>query len=76
MRLRGGDVNRAANTAWFVRRQVREYPNGYILTTPEDEIRITWFEHEDHVDTIFLSRGNARLLAKRINQCLDETVKK
>jgi hypothetical protein len=69
-------MNRAPNTSWFLRWPVSEYPNGYVLTTYEDEIRVTYFETPDEVATLFLSRKDARLLAKRINQCLDATAKR
>ena len=64
--------NRRPGTSWFLR-DVRRYPNAYVLTEPGDEIRVTYFEHAGVSQTFFLSRKDARLLAKRINQCLDAT---
>jgi len=69
-------TNRAPNTSWLLRWPPTEYPNGYVLTSEDDEIRVTYFEHEQDAQTIWLSRKDARLLAKRINQCLDATVKR
>jgi hypothetical protein len=68
--------NRAPSTAWFLRAPVSEYPNAYVVTEPDDEIRVTYFEHKGNPATFFLSRKDARLLAKRINQCLDATVRR
>ena len=45
--------------------------SGYVRTTDDDEITVV-------VDGHFVSmdRATARLLAKRINQCLDATAKR
>lgn len=65
--------NRAPNMSWFLRYPLTQYPNGYVNTGPDDEIRVTYFLHPGDAQTFFLSRKDARLLAKRINECLDET---
>ena len=59
-----------------MRRDVGSYPNGYIQTADDDEIRVTYFMHEGYPQTIFMTRRDARLIAKRINQCLDATAKR
>lgn len=52
--------------------------NGQISTTEHDMIQIMWWN--DRVDgdlmSIVLPRQSARMLAKRLNQCLDSTNKK
>lgn len=67
--------NRAPNTIW-ISRIPPIYPNAYVLTAPNDEIRVSVFESEDDAVTFYMSRKDARLLAKRINQCLDGTAKR
>lgn len=67
--------NRAPNTSWMMRTP-GTYPNGYVRTLPGDRIQISYYDHQHHPQTIMLDRQDARLLAKRVNQCLDETVKK
>lgn len=67
--------NRAPSTVWLLRHP-GTYPNGYVLTRVNEEIRISFFDSEDFGNHIFMSRQDARLLAKRINQCLDATVKR
>lgn len=69
-------MNRAPSTAWFLRFPLKHFPNSYVHTTADDEIRVTYFLNENDAQTFFLSRKDARLLAKRINQCLDATVKR
>lgn len=58
--------NRAPSTIWSLHRDFRNY----VCTLSNDEIGI----HYNGRD-LWLSRKDARLLAKRINQCLDETKK-
>jgi hypothetical protein len=65
--------NRAPSTSWFLRRDLERYPNGYVSTSEGDEIRVTYFMREDYPQTIFMTRRDARLIAKRINECLDRT---
>jgi hypothetical protein len=51
--------------------------NGSVRTLPDDYIGIgTWGDYRVGPQTLVLSRKDARLLAKRINQCLDRTAKK
>lgn len=67
--------NRAPGTAWFLR-PPPTYPNGYVTTESGDEIQVVFSEREGSSPAaMYMSRRDARLLAKRINQCLDETVK-
>jgi hypothetical protein len=50
------------------------YPYAYVATEGEDNVSIAFFPDLNGVGTgISLTRAHARLLAKRINQCLDET---
>ena len=59
-----------------MRRDFASYPNGYVNTADGDLIQVVYFERPSYPQTLTLSRKDARLLAKRINQCLDGTVKK
>ena len=68
-------MNRAPSTIWPVR-QVGVYPNYYVQTEDDDRISIASADGGMYMTAILMSRKDARLLAKRINQCLDETVKK
>lgn len=60
-------------TFWAVKK-IGVYPNSYVQTTEDNMISISLF-HEKDVDGIGfkIDRRFARLFAKRINQCLDET---
>jgi hypothetical protein len=51
------------------------YPQVYVDCTADDQVTLTAFEAEDGRCSGFisLSRHDARLLARRINQCLDAT---
>ena len=64
--------DRAPSSAWGLRRDIAD---GYVTTARDDTIRVVMPEHPDgvHRAGITMSRSTARLLAKRINQCLDET---
>jgi len=73
-------ANRMPGASWFLRR-IGRYPNGYVRTcdtpTTPDGIQVVWYESEGWVPHVLeLPRRDARLLAKRINQCLDRTAKK
>jgi len=58
---------------WMMRR-IGVYPNGWVETASDDRIAISYTHGIGHgVYRIELSRKDARLLAKRINQCLDDT---
>jgi glycine/D-amino acid oxidase-like deaminating enzyme len=47
----------------------------YVRTAPDDRIVVV-ADHEYDQQYLDLSRKDARLLAKRINECLDATVKR
>jgi len=65
--------NRAPNTSWSLRRP-GVYPNILVGTMEGDLIQIVNFRHPGFVGgSLLMSRSDARLLARRINQCLDET---
>jgi len=70
------EPNRASNTLWCMRWPPATYPNGYVSTREDDLIQVAYFEREGYPQSMTLSRKDARLLAKRINQCLDGTVKR
>lgn len=66
-------ANRAPGTVWTLR-----WPpdSGYVRTTDDDGIEVA-LPHpgSSRLICIEMSRNDARLLAKRLNQCLDETRK-
>jgi len=59
--------NRASGTIW----PLRDGFTDYVRTLPSDQVRL-------YVNGLFidLDRPTARLLAKRLNQCLDRTAKR
>ena len=61
-------ANRRPGSVWALRLSTL---STYVRTTESDAILI-----RSGVQYIELSRKDARLLAKRINQCLDATVKR
>lgn len=61
--------NRAPSTIWTLRRD-RNTP--YVATAPDDRIVFA----DGYGEALNMTRADARLLAKRINQCLDETRKR
>lgn len=65
-------TNRAPSSIWPLR---RDCSSVYVCTTDEDRIQIAYPTGGGYVMAYSLSRKDARLLAKRINQCLDATVK-
>lgn len=56
-------------------RKVGVYPNGFVRTLEDDKVLVTFHEEYGDVQFIKLGRRDARLLAKRINECLDQTRK-
>lgn len=55
-------------------KKIGVYPNTMIKTLENNMIQIQFFPEKDRDGIAFnLDRRHARLLAKRINQCLDET---
>ena len=70
--------NRAPSTIWTLRwPPVRNGSNGSVRTMPDDYIGIGhWGDFKVGPQQMVLSRKDARLLAKRINQCLDKTTKR
>ncbi len=64
--------DRAPTTVWCLKRDALDT---FVRTAPDDRIVIA-SEHEYEQQWIELSRSDARLLAKRINQCLDGTTKR
>lgn len=58
----------------FRKNNKKNHINGFVKTASKKEIAIS-LDHRDGFFTFFnLSRRDARLLAKRINQCLDYTL--
>lgn len=63
---------RFRSVVWSLRPDFRSY----VAISPQDDILI--YLHHDHTANshscmIYLSRSTARLLARRINECLDAT---
>lgn len=69
--------SRAPTCVWSLRWPlVRKGSNGYVKTLPDDYIGLSvWGDVRVGPSSLVLSRKDARLLAKRINECLDATVK-
>lgn len=64
-------MNRAPNTLW----SLRGVNSAYVKTADNDRIEILVPDGAGYANGISLTRKDARLLAKRLNQCLDETRK-
>ena len=61
------------NIIWPVR-EIGKYPNFYVETEPTGYLKITAAAGVGQMNSGFrITRRHARLLAKRINQCLDGT---
>lgn len=65
--------NRAPGTGWYLRRDTFDI---CVETAANDRVDIWGPTWRGDSTMITVSRQDARLLAKRINQCLDATVKK
>lgn len=66
--------SRAPGSLWMMR-YPQTYPNGYVRTIDNERIVIAQFENDTDIgQSMVLDRKDARLLAKRINECLDATV--
>ncbi len=67
--------DRAPSTVWSV--SAKDI-NTYVRTQPDDKILIVGgsVDHPGDLEGVLLSRSQARTIAKRINECLDATVKR
>jgi hypothetical protein len=65
-------LNRAPAVIWSLRQAVG---CGYVRTLARDQIGIVLpvYPESSELMQVVVSRKDARLLAKRLNQCLDET---
>jgi hypothetical protein len=55
-------------------RKPGKYPNGYVSTASPQELKLEIYPEEDKPGFAFtISRGDAKLLARRITQCLERT---
>lgn len=66
-------VNRAPGTVWALRKDTY---GPYVMTGEGDTIKVVFPDGDGYAYVHALSRKDARLLAKRMNQCLDSTRKK
>jgi hypothetical protein len=58
---------------WAVKK-IGNYPNAYVMTTADGNVRLEYFhKFGTRGFSLEMPRGYARLLARRINQCLEET---
>jgi hypothetical protein len=64
-------VKRVDNVIWACR-EIGKYPNGHV-SCDGNFIRIAAEPGDGHSYILRLDRKLARLLARRINQCLDQT---
>lgn len=62
--------NRRPGSLWCLR---RDFTSGYVCTTDDDGIAIYLNGYSNEMT---MSRATARLLARRINECLNATVKR
>ena len=60
--------NRAPRIVWALR---KDYGSGYVATDEGDTIVLCLPDGTGMADRLRISRKDARLLARRINQCLD-----
>jgi hypothetical protein len=69
--------NRLPGVVWTLRRDFTQFP--YVRTGEDDTIEIIFdpalFDALPITNVLKYSRKDARLLAKRINECLDATTK-
>lgn len=65
-------MKRSANVCWAAR-EVGTYPNGIVRCDGEDFIVVSVEPGDGQSYGLRVDRKLARLLAKRINQCLDDT---
>ena len=70
--LQGIRLDRRPSTCWSLRRDLRDY----VRTMPGDGIQIYVHDGNGRGQLIETDRRTARLLARRINQCLDATTVK
>ena len=64
---------RTDNIIWAAHRDLKRRPSGYVSCFDDQAIELCVQYPGDISHTIRIERKLARLLAKRINQCLDET---
>lgn len=56
-------------------RRLGSYPQQYVRTADEQTLELSFHTEAEFAGwAVKLSRRDARMLARRINQCLDETV--
>lgn len=69
--------NRAPSSLWPCRRPGSSgyFQAPYVSTAAADRIAIGFPLGDGTVTVCYVTRKDARLLAKRLNQCLDATVK-
>lgn len=69
-------MNRAPGMIWLLRK-IGAATNGSVHTTEDDRIAVLYYGvSRPHPQSLLLSRRDARLLAKRLNECLDGTAKR
>lgn len=68
-------MNRAPNAVWMCR-EVGVYPNASVACDDDDLIKVAVEPGDGKSYGLRMSRKTARLLAKRINACLDATLDK
>jgi hypothetical protein len=69
----GGMSKHLPSVIWAVKK-IGHYPNAYVMTTADGGVRLEYFhDMGERGFSLEMPRGYARLLARRINQCLEET---
>ena len=67
--------NRAPSTSWELRRDFKSGRVGTLLNERIEIVMPNAYVEAGPAQRLVLSRKDARLLAKRINQCLESTAK-
>lgn len=65
-------VKRVDNVVWICR-ELGKYPNGSVRCDGEDRVVVSVEPGDGKSYGLCIPRTLARLLARRINQCLDDT---
>lgn len=69
-------AGKARRKVTMMMRRWGSYPNGLVYASGRDAVMVEYWATPSYgAQTILLSRADARLLAKRINEYLDGTVK-
>lgn len=60
------------NVVWLIK-PIGKYPQACVSIVDKNNVRLTYHETQSNGAAFVMSRRIARMLARRINQCLDDT---